>query len=243
MRPSDLAAEHGLSAQAVRNYEAAGYLPPAARTASGYRVYTGDHAAALRAFLALVAAHGHATAGAVMASVHAGDLDGALAAIDTGHALLQRDRATLATVREAIGGLTAAPGAVPGPMSVGELARRLGVTPASLRNWEKAGILTPGRGPSGARIYTPADVRDAELAHLLRRGARPLSDIAEVVGQVREAGGTARLSAALADWEARLRQRGVAMLRAAGLLGVYLDQTAMTVRACSSPLKSAGLRV
>ncbi|GLZ75737.1 MerR family transcriptional regulator [Actinorhabdospora filicis] len=225
MRPSDLAAVHGLSAQAVRNYEAAGFLPPAARTASGYRVYTGDHAAALRAFLALVAAHGHATAGAIMAAVNSGDLDTALTAVDTGHALLRRDRATLAAVREAIGGLTAAPGAVPGPMSVGELARRLGVTAASLRNWETAGILAPARDRSGQRVYSPADVRDAELAHLLRRGARPLADIAAVVAQVREAGGTAKLSAALADWEARLTARGRGMLRAAGLLDAYLSLT------------------
>ncbi|MFD7597193.1 MerR family DNA-binding transcriptional regulator [Kitasatospora sp. NPDC059812] len=35
MRPSDLARGHGLSAQAVRNYERDGFLPPAERTASG----------------------------------------------------------------------------------------------------------------------------------------------------------------------------------------------------------------
>ncbi|MYS78139.1 MerR family DNA-binding transcriptional regulator, partial [Streptomyces sp. SID5926] len=69
LRPVDLARAHGLSAQAVRNYEAAGILPPAARTASGYRVYTPLHARALAAFLALVAGHGHGTAAAVMRSV------------------------------------------------------------------------------------------------------------------------------------------------------------------------------
>ncbi|WP_416591505.1 MerR family DNA-binding transcriptional regulator [Micromonospora sp. LOL_015] len=38
VRPVDLAREHGLSPQAVRNYEQAGVLPAAARTAAGYRV-------------------------------------------------------------------------------------------------------------------------------------------------------------------------------------------------------------
>ena len=51
MRPVDLAREHGLSAQAIRNYEDAGALPPAGRSPSGYRRYTALHAQAVRAFL------------------------------------------------------------------------------------------------------------------------------------------------------------------------------------------------
>ncbi|NEE23175.1 MerR family DNA-binding transcriptional regulator, partial [Streptomyces sp. SID7499] len=39
LRPIDLARRHGLSTQAVRNYEAAGILPAAGRTAHGYRTY------------------------------------------------------------------------------------------------------------------------------------------------------------------------------------------------------------
>nr|WP_016701425.1 MerR family DNA-binding transcriptional regulator [Actinoalloteichus caeruleus] len=35
MRPVDLAREHGLSTQAIRNYEDAGVLPPAERSGSG----------------------------------------------------------------------------------------------------------------------------------------------------------------------------------------------------------------
>jgi DNA-binding transcriptional MerR regulator len=46
MRPVDLAREHGLSTQAIRNYEDAGILPAAERTAHGYRTYTPLHAQA-----------------------------------------------------------------------------------------------------------------------------------------------------------------------------------------------------
>src|SRR5689334_21689206 len=53
LQPIDLARAHGLSTQAVRNYEAAGILPGAERTPRGYRTYTPRHAQALRAFLAL----------------------------------------------------------------------------------------------------------------------------------------------------------------------------------------------
>lgn len=82
MRPSDLARGHGISTQAVRNYERDGFLPPAERTASGYRIYTEVHAAALDAYLSLVAAYGHATGGRIMTALHRGGLDDALTVID-----------------------------------------------------------------------------------------------------------------------------------------------------------------
>jgi DNA-binding transcriptional MerR regulator len=224
LRPSDLAREHGLSTQAVRNYERDGCLPPAGRTRGGHRVYTEVHAAALRAFLALVRAYGHATATEVMHAVRDGDLDDVLMVVDRGHEQLLRDRATLESVRAAVAGLTAE--AVPEvrPFSVGELAHRLRLTPATLRNWEEAGVLAPERdSATGYRRFDAEDVRDAELAHLLRRGGYPLDHVAAVVRQVRAAGGAGALSEALEDWRRRLTGRGLAMLDAAAHLSRYLE--------------------
>ncbi len=243
LRPADLAREHGLSAQAVRNYEQDGFLPRAARTANGYRIYTELHAAALRTFLALVRAHGHATAGVIMNAVHDGRIDLALTAVDQGHGQLLRDRETLASVRGAVDHLTTAtataaattaaaedaplPHHDPCPLSIGELAHRLRLTPATLRTWEAAGILHPARDPAtGHRVFHPGDVRDAELAHLLRRGGYRLESIATVVRQIRTAGGTGALAAALADWQERLTGRGLAMLGAAARLDSYLAAVA-----------------
>ncbi|MCY0942031.1 TioE family transcriptional regulator [Streptomyces antarcticus] len=240
LRPVDLAREHGISTQAVRNYEQAGWIPPAERTPAGYRTYTAAHAAALRAYLALVPAHGHALSGQIMTALHAGEVDAALTAVDRGHAQLLRDRETLDVVGRALENLAAAPGtAADGPrtaaggpsgapegaqeLSIGELARRLRVTAATLRNWEEAGILVPARTPvTTHRTYGADDVRDAELAHLLRRGGYPLAHIATVVQQIRTAGGTQALSGALDDWRHRLTARGLAMLHAAGLCARYM---------------------
>ncbi|MFF7259562.1 MerR family DNA-binding transcriptional regulator [Streptomyces sp. NPDC008159] len=255
LRPSDLARGHGLSAQAVRNYERDGFLPPAERTDSGYRLYTEVHAAALRAFLALVPAYGHAAAGRIMRALHGGALDDALTLIDRGHSGLLRDRETLAAVRDALDRLTAEragpteateatrprpgptetteatrPGAtgatVPGARrawTVGELARHLDVTPATLRKWEEAGVLAPARDPAtGYRHFRADDVRDAELAHLLRRGGHPLDRIATVVRRIRTAGGADALAASLGDWQRKLTARGVAMLHAATHVSHYL---------------------
>lgn len=226
-RPVDLAREHGLSAQAVRNHERDGLLPPAARTPGGHRVYTEVHAAALRAFRALVAAHGHAVAGEVVRAVHRGDVDAALDALDRAHAQRLRDRDTLAAVEAAIDALARVPAAdgPDRPLPIGALAHRLGVVPATLRKWERAGVLRPGRA-AGQRRYGAADVRDARLAHLLRRGGYPLAHIATVTDQVRRAGGAAPLAASLDDWRRRLTARGRLALAAAGRLGAYLDLVA-----------------
>nr|WP_281174666.1 MerR family transcriptional regulator [Cryptosporangium arvum] len=221
-RPVELAREHGLTAQAVRNYEQRGVLPPASRTKSGYRIYTDLHAHALRAFLAQLPAHGYPTGGEILRSVNADAVDDALRAVDRSHALLLRDRETLNAVSAAIGLLTSSEARSEQVLPVSAVARRLDVSPATLRKWERAGILVPPRDRAGYRFYRPEDVRDAELAHLLRRGGYLLGHIATVVSRVREAGSVEALASSLAGWRDRLTDRGRAMLFAAATLDEYL---------------------
>jgi DNA-binding transcriptional MerR regulator len=243
LRPVDLAREHGLSPQAVRNYEEAGILPVAERTPAGYRIYTPLHAQALRAFTALVPGHGHQTATAIMTAVNEGRVADALALIDESHARLLEDRRTLSAVEAALRELTAAPeppggtyggrgggetvrrDRTGGETSVGPLARRLGLRPATLRKWERAGLVRPRRDPrTGYRVYTDADVRDARLAHQLRRGGYLLRQIAPLLDRVREAGGVEPLRATLDEWRGRLDARGRALLAGAAELDAYLRQ-------------------
>ncbi|PWI10060.1 MerR family transcriptional regulator [Streptomyces sp. NWU339] len=230
LRPIDLARGHGLSTQAVRNYEEAGILPPADRTPHGYRTYTPLHARALRAFLALVPGHGHAVATSIMRAVNRGAVDEALRTVDESHAQLLDDRRTLQTVERALGDLasTAAPGpgtAVSGTGGrfIGPLAGELDIRPATLRKWERAGLVNPRRDPvTGYRVYEEADVRDARLTHQLRRGGYLLEQIAPLIAQVRSAGGPEPLEATLHDWHGRLSARGRAMLTGAAELEAYL---------------------
>jgi DNA-binding transcriptional MerR regulator len=222
LRPVDLARGHGLSTQAVRNYEDAGALPPAARTAHGYRVYTPAHAAALRAFLALAPGHGHPTATSIMRAVNEGAVDEAFRLVDESHAQLLDDRRTLRAVERALRDLEPVTSEL-GTWFVGPLARKLGLQPATLRKWEQAGLVHPRRDPrTGYRVYDEADVRDARLVHQLRRGGYPLAQIAPVITQVRTAGGPEPLEAALADWHGRLADRGRALLAGAAELEMYL---------------------
>jgi DNA-binding transcriptional MerR regulator len=226
LRPVDLAREHGLSPQAIRNYEAAGILPVAERTPHGYRTYTPLHAEALRAFLALVSGHGHQTATSIMQAINRGTAEDALALIDESHAQLLDDRRTLQAVEAALADLSPVP-QERGDTFVGPLARRLGIRPATLRKWERAGLVKPRRdAQTGYRVYGAADVRDAQLVHQLRRGGYLLGQIAPLIGQVRSAGGIAPLESMLRDWHARLSARGRAMLTGAAALGTYLDHLA-----------------
>lgn len=231
----DLARPHGLSTQAVRNYEGAGILPAADRTDHGYRIYTPVHACALRAFLALVPGHGHGTATAIMQAVNRGAADEGLLLIDESHAQLLDDRRTLQAVERALGDLAPqssrpdhrASGPRSGPRSgrrhIGPLAQELGIRPATLRKWEDAGLVRPRRDPvTGYRVYDDDDVRDARLVHQLRRGGHLLEQIAPLLAQVREAGGVEPLEGVLLAWHGRLSDRGRAMLTGAAQLDAYL---------------------
>lgn len=237
LRPVDLARGHGLSTQAVRNYEEAGILPAAGRTAHGYRTYAPLHAAALAAFLALVPGHGHQTATSIMQVVNQGAVEEAFRLIDESHAQLLGDRRTLRAVETALrdlepgagsgGGEGSAAGGGPGVGGtfIGPLAGELGIRPATLRKWERAGLVRPRRDPlTGYRVYDEAAVRDARLTQQLRRGGYLLEQIAPLIAQVRAAGGLEPLQGALSDWHGRLSARGRAMLTGAAELEAYLRQ-------------------
>ncbi len=229
MRPVDLARRHQLSTQAVRNYEDAGILPAARRSRTGHRQYGEVHLTGLAAYLALVSAYGPARSRQIMQAMTAGRRDAALELVEAGQQLLSRDRGTLRRAEAALAGLDGlgddlAIPAVGTAFSIGELARRLGLSPATVRAWERVGVLTPGRDPgTGHRRYGASDVRDAELAHLLRRGGQPLDGVALVLAELRGAGSRRALAATVEQWRHDLRRRGIAQLRAAGKLADYIE--------------------
>ncbi|WP_245900488.1 MerR family transcriptional regulator [Prauserella shujinwangii] len=229
MRPIDLARAGGVSAQQVRNYVEAGVLPAVPRTASGYRRFGHRHLRALLAYRALGSALGWVIAREIMLAVHAGDTAHALALIDEGHAGLHEQRGSLRATARALADVAGQVPDTTGPrradLRIGEVARRLGVRPSALRVWESAGLLSPRReGGTGYRRYRPADVRDARVVHLLRESRYPLDQIGPVLDDLREAGSTEELRAAIARREESLTQRAAAMLAAASHLHGYLEE-------------------
>ncbi|MFJ7176716.1 MerR family transcriptional regulator [Streptomyces massasporeus] len=228
LRPVDLARSAGVSTQQIRNYEDAGVLPPAARTASGYRVFGETHRGALLAYRTLMRAYGPVTATAIMRTVHEGDVPGALALLDAAHAALHEERVSLRAASDALELLAAEPPAPlprPGGLRIGEVAVLLGVRTSALRVWEGAGLLTPGRErATGYRLYEPADVRDARLVHTLRRSHYLFDQIRPVLEGLRREGSSAALQAAVAARGEALTARTRVMIEGAGALHAYLDR-------------------
>ncbi|GII60874.1 MerR family transcriptional regulator [Sphaerisporangium krabiense] len=227
LRPIDLARLAGVSAQQIRNYADAGVLPPTPRTPSGYRRFDARHRLALITYRALGAGYGWEPARQIMKAVHAGQEAEALALVDAVHAASHERRLSLRAAGEALEAVagqtpnsTAAPRA---GLRIGEVAALLGVRTSALRVWESCGLLTPAREPmTGYRRYGPADVRDARMVDMLRRGRYPLPQVRAVLDGLRRTGSTDALRTALAERQAELTRRAAAMLEAAGRLHAYL---------------------
>lgn len=69
--------------------------------------------------------------------------------------------------------------AMPRPLRISEVARRVGISSSALRSWEALGLIVPHRSESRYREYSESDVRKLRRAIFLRR-ARGLNPIAIV---------------------------------------------------------------
>ncbi|MEU4290433.1 TioE family transcriptional regulator [Kribbella sp. NPDC026596] len=223
LRPVDLARRAAVSTQLVRNYEAAGILPPAPRSDTGYRQYGPEHLSALLTYRALAPGFGAETATEIMRAVHNGDEPLAYRLVDAAHAALHEQRLATDAASEALGAMAAeyvdeSPANGPS-LLVGELAHRLGVRTSALRVWEAAGLLAPTREPGTKyRRYGPEQVRDARVIHMLRQGRYYFEQIKPVLDGLRRTGSTEALRDAIAERRAAHDRQTRAMLHGAALL-------------------------
>lgn len=219
LRTAEVARRAGCSVQQVRNLERDGVLPPAARTATGYRNYGEIHLHSALAYRALAVGTGPVEAKKIVRAVHRRPLAAALALLDAAHARLDRERTDLALAREAAAAITAEPlGDVRAAdaMSVSELAAALGVRTSTLRHWDAEGLVVPDRvSPRGARRYAPAQVRDARIVHQLRGAGYRIGPLRALLPGLRSGHRTADAEAALAAREASITARSRALLDAA----------------------------
>lgn len=235
-----LAREAGISVQQVRNYEQAGLLPPARRSAAGYREFDESHRRAMLPARALVGAYGWDYAVMIMASVHRGDLKTAVASIDHAHGQLDHERERIQRALRAFEVVVTHPlDAEPRmaaalaqmdrqgtSLQIGQLADLLGVRTSTLRFWERAGLVQPSRERvTGYRVYDRTAARDAHLVRLLREGNFPTSIIRAALDEMHSSpdGRPERVGAELSRRDAQLHERSWARLRADAALMTYLD--------------------
>lgn len=222
LRTIDVARRAGCSVQQVRNLEAVGVLPPAARTAAGYRRYADIHVQSAVAYRALAAGAGPVEAKTVMRTAHQAPVGDLLALLDSLHARLDRQRREVDDTQQAVAAISAEPMHDPRPadaMTVSELADALGIRASTLRHWDAEGLLVPSRSrPGGRRIYSPEDVRDARVIHQLRQAGYGLRPLQHLLPQLRLARRHNEVGAALLLRRAQITARSRALLRGAASL-------------------------
>lgn len=191
LRSIDLARAAGISAQAVRDYERLGFLPAAERGPQGYRQYGPQHLQAVRTARVMIAGFGWEHALHIMQAIHRNDLSAALALIDARHASIHASRREVETMLETLQAISSelppATG-IPGGkklLSIGEVARRIGVRVSAIRFWEEQGLVRPARDKSSRyRLYDEHQVRLLQIVTLLRKTGYNLEATRSVLSQL-----------------------------------------------------------
>ncbi|WP_369370246.1 MerR family transcriptional regulator [Promicromonospora sp. Populi] len=251
LRTADVARESGYSLQQVRDLERLGVIPPAVRSANGYRTYTPVHVQALRAYRGLASAAGPVVARRLLAELFSeprtGRLADAAAAIGSLHVQLARERDEALHAQEALSKIQAETSLPDGDgadrhsadrhrtggpstdvMTITELAAALGVRTSTLRFWEQEGLAVPERVTTlRARQYGPAAVNEARIVAALRGSGYGIPAVREVISTLHGADGVEGIPEArrILDWRLeQIADRAVALLRAGADLAAVLDR-------------------
>ncbi|MFI5982558.1 MerR family transcriptional regulator [Streptomyces sp. NPDC051555] len=226
LRTVDVARRAGCSVQQVRNLERDGVLPPATRTAAGYRIYGEIHLRSALAYRALARGTGPVEAKRIVRAAHAYPTSEVLALLDAAHARLHRERKDLGLAQEAAAAISAELIDDVRPsdsMGVSELAAALGVRPSTLRHWDAEGLAVPDRvPPRGTRRYSPAQTRDARIVHQLRSAGYRIDPLRALMPGLRRGHRSEDVGAVLADRAANIEARSRALLDATVALGAVL---------------------
>lgn len=232
MTTAAVAAAAGYSAQQVRDLEALGVLPAAARSGNGYRRFSAAHLSALHAYRGLAYAVGPVEARRAMRAIRRQPPDQGAALICGFHARLNDERAQALAARLALESIRAEANIDAEPvdgdsMTITELSQALGVKASTLRFWEKVGLVEPERvgTPAGsARRYPLTAIREARITAALRAGGYRIPDVLTAITAVRDLDEVSGSLAALDARLAAIADRALALLRVGDLLAGIIDQ-------------------
>lgn len=231
MNTAAVAAASGYSAQLVRDLEAQGVIPPAARSSNGYRQFSVTHVSDLCAYRELARAVGPVVARRAMRDIRILPPERATALICGFHTRLNDEREQALAARFALESIRAEATREALPvesdaMTITELSHALGVKASTLRFWEKAGLVAPERVTTRAgtaRRYPLMAIREARITAALRAGGYRIPDVQNAIAAVRDLSEVSHTVAALETRLATIAQRGLALLRAGTLLAGIIE--------------------
>ncbi|MEU6763949.1 MerR family transcriptional regulator [Streptomyces sp. NPDC046853] len=220
LRTVDVAKQAGYSVQQVRDLERLGVLPPAARSANGYRSYTSAHVHALGAYRGLAGAVGPVAARQMLTELRTQSLAEAASAISTVHVGLARERDEALRAQKALRAIreeTSASGfeQESDAMTITQLAAALGVRPSTLRFWEQEGLVAPERVTSlRARRYGLPAIRAARIVAALRSTGYGIPAVRDIMASLHRLDGLEETRHVLQQRLDQIALRTVALLRA-----------------------------
>lgn len=229
-------AASGYSRQQVRDLEALGVIPAAARASNGYRQFSATHVRDLRAYRDLAQAVGPVEARRTMRQIRVKPFGEATAWVSGLHTRLTDERMQALAARSALESIRGEAAVDADPvdgdsMTITELSRALGVRASTLRFWEEAGLVAPVRVPTRAgtaRRYTLTAIREARITAALRAGGYPVPDVRKAITAVRDLDD---VSDSLTALDARLdaiAHRSMALLRAGAALAAIIESARTT---------------
>lgn len=156
MRPKKMAATFMISASTLRNYEANGLIPPARRSANGYRFYTDLHAAYLSCIQAMAPAFGMEVTTEVLHYLQRDKTHNALWVIREKEVVLYEDKEKLEKLIEDIR-LRLNENTSSFAMerfTINEVSNLMKIPKSTIRYWEQVGYVVADRDPkNGYRCY------------------------------------------------------------------------------------------
>ncbi|MGW4869610.1 MerR family transcriptional regulator [Streptomyces chartreusis] len=220
LRTVDVARASGYSVQQVRDLERLGVIPPAARSANGYRAYASVHVHALEAYRGLANAVGPVTAREVLSRLRTQTLAEAASAISELHVRLAREREEALRAQQALRAIqdeaeTPEVELDGDAMTITQLAGALNVRPSTLRFWEEEGLVVPERVTSlRARRYGLPAIRAARIVAALRNTGHGIAAVREIVDSLHRLDGREETQRVLSERLDQIAARTVALLLA-----------------------------
>ncbi|MBD8499590.1 MerR family transcriptional regulator [Paenibacillus arenosi] len=171
IRPKELASKYMISTSTLRNYEAKGLIPPAERSANGYRVYTDLHEAYLACIQAMAPAFGMEVTTEVLNLLHLEQPYDALWVVREQEVALYKEKTKVEKLIEDIQRYMKESPSVHNDnwFSINEVSEMTQVSKTAIRYWEHAGYVKPDRAPTNRyRQYSESHLLKIRLLQVLQ---------------------------------------------------------------------------